>query len=177
MIFERLFRPRPGVLSGQALYQAAVARAREPDLYLRLGAPDTVEGRFEVYTLHVIILLLRLKTDRAAAGEASQALFDAYVRGLDDGLREIGVGDLSVGKKMRKLGEAFYGRAKAYDEALARSPDLESLRALIARTVLMGDPADAGPLSDYADRCAKTLAGQSLPDLLGGHVQWAPIVP
>ena len=118
MRLNRLFSPRPAVLAGRRLYTAAVAQARTPVFYARMGAADTVEGRFEVYTLHLVLLLRRLKGQGAVASEVSQALFDAYLRGLDDGLRQMGVGDLSVGKKMRKLGEAFYGRAKAYDKAL-----------------------------------------------------------
>src|SRR6201996_3923019 len=139
----RLFAPRPAILSGRRLYAAAVAQARQPGLYEPLGAPDTPEGRFELYTLHVVLILRRLKRQGPQAAETAQGLFDAYLRGLDDGLREMGVGDLSVGKKMRKLGEAFYGRAKAYDDALAEPDPAPAVRALVART-LYADLPDAG---------------------------------
>ena len=114
-----MFKPRPARLAGEALYEAATHQARQPAFYARLQAPDTVEGRFELYTLHVVLLLHRLKGLDTGTAAIAQALFDAYLQALDDALREMGVGDLSVGKKMRKLGEAFYGRAKAYDAALA----------------------------------------------------------
>ena len=81
------------------------------------------------------LLLHRLRGEGEQARRDGQALFDAFLHSLDDGLREMGVGDLSVGKKMRKLGEAFYGRAKAYDPALAARPDLAPLKALVGRTV------------------------------------------
>src|SRR4051812_2446073 len=110
MLLDRLFRPRPAQSMGRALYAQVVEQARRPALYQDLGCPDTVEGRFELYTLHVVLVLERLRTGGETAAETSQALFDTYVKGLDDGLREMGVGDLSVGKKMRRLGEAFYGR-------------------------------------------------------------------
>src|SRR5689334_11229958 len=112
MFFRRLFRPGSAKAAGQRLYAAAVAKARAPALYAEMGAPDTPDGRFEVYTLHVLMMLERLRGEGRAAADASQSLFDAYLSGLDHGLRELAVGDLSVGKTMRKLGEAFYGRGK-----------------------------------------------------------------
>ena len=110
MLLDRLFRPRPAQAAGRALYARAVEQSRMPALYSDLGAPDTVEGRFEVYTLHVMLLLDRLRGEGAEAAEVSQALFDTYVQALDHALREMGVGDLSVGRKMRRLGEAFVAR-------------------------------------------------------------------
>jgi cytochrome b pre-mRNA-processing protein 3 len=175
MKLARLFSPRPAVLAGRRLYAAGVAQARLPAFYADLGAADTVEGRFEVYTLHVALLLRRLKGQGAAAAEVGQALFDAYVRGLDDALREMGVGDLSVGKKMRRLGEAFYGRIKNYDEALDALPDRAPLQAVIARTVLVGCPDRAGPFALYAAAAARALDSQSLADLLEGAPAWPPI--
>ena len=168
----RLFAPRPAVLSGRRLYAAAVAQARQPGLYESFAAPDTPEGRFELYTLHVVLILRRLKRQGPQAAETAQGLFDAYVRGLDDGLREMGVGDLSVGKKMRKLGEAFYGRAKAYDEAMQALPDRSALAALIGRTLGEGD---VEALTAYAARADQALADQGLDAILQGEITWPPI--
>jgi len=174
MRLNRLFSPRPAVLAGRRLYAAAVAQARTPAFYAEMGGADTVEGRFEVYTLHLVLLLHRLKGQGAAAAEASQALFDAYLRGLDDALREMGVGDLSVGKKMRRLGEAFYGRVKTYEEAIAALPDRALLEAVLARTVLMGQADRAGPFVDYAVAATHALERQPLDDLLQGEPAWPP---
>src|SRR6187399_2406964 len=118
-MLKNLFKPRPAQTAGRALYAAAVAQARTPGLYAELGAPDTREGRFEIYSLHVYLLLERLKDQGPQAADTAQALFDTYLSALDHSLREMGVGDLSVGKRMRKLGEAFYGRIKGYETALA----------------------------------------------------------
>src|SRR5687767_13690321 len=107
-MLKRLFKPRPSQLAGSALYARVVAQARTPALYADLGAPDTTEGRFELYSLHVYLLLERLKDQGPQAAETAQALFDTYLSALDNALREMGVGDLSVGNRMRKLGEAFY---------------------------------------------------------------------
>lgn len=174
MILDRLFGPRPAVRAGRKLYAAAVAQARQPAFYEDLGAADTAEGRFELYTLHVVLLLRRLKRQGPQASETAQGLFDAYLRGLDDALREMGVGDLSVGKKMRKLGEAFYGRVKSYDQALAALPDREPLAAVIGRT-LGADGAKAAALADYATRAEGVLAGQTLTGLLDGEAAWPTI--
>lgn len=170
---DRIFAPGPSKAAGARLYESAVAQSRRPALYLALGAPDTVEGRFEVYSLHVSLLLLRLKGQGAAAAAVSQVLFDHFVSGLDHGLREMGVGDLSVGKKMRKLGEAFYGRVRSYEDALAALPDPHALEAMLARTVLEGvEAADPAPLAAYAVRCRDLLAGQPTEALADGQVTW-----
>jgi cytochrome b pre-mRNA-processing protein 3 len=170
-----LFSPRPAIAAGRRLYVAAVEQSRQPAFYERLGAADTVEGRFEIYTLHVVLLLHRLKHQGDQAGETGQGLFDAYIRGLDDALREMGVGDLSVGKKMRKLGEAFYGRVKSYDQALEALPDREPLAAVVGRTLLQGE-SDAPALVDYAVAASEALAAQPLDTLLQGAVSW-PSLP
>ena len=142
---------------------------------MRLGAPDTIEGRFELYSLHVVLLLHRLKGIDEAAGETAQALFDIYLSALDNALREIGVGDLSVAKKMRKLGEAFYGRAMGYDTALAGG-DRAEIRGLIERTVFDGASKDGlDRMTDYVLACAADLAGQSTASLLEGRPHWPDI--
>ena len=84
-----------------------------PEFYRILGAPDTVDGRFELLTLHIVLLLERLKEQPAVR----QDLFDTYVSDLDGALREMGVGDLSMGRSMKQLGQVFYGRAAAFGAA------------------------------------------------------------
>jgi cytochrome b pre-mRNA-processing protein 3 len=175
VVLQRLFKPSPDRVAGQALYEAAIAQARQPALYTDLRAPDTVEGRFELYTLHVVLLLHRLKGQGGEATRISQALFDAYLLALDETLREMGVGDLSVGKKMRKLGEAFYGRAKAYQAALA-AEDVAELQALVSRTVYAGveaPPCEA--LTAYIQRCVAGLAATPTGETLAARVTWPEI--
>ncbi|MDP2212665.1 ubiquinol-cytochrome C chaperone family protein [Phenylobacterium sp.] len=174
MILERLFRPKPARIAGQKLYAEVVTQARSPEFYGRLAAPDTVEGRFELYSLHVVLLLDRLKRQGAPAADTAQALFDAYISALDDALREMGVGDLSVGKKMRKLGEAFYGRVKSYETALSLLPDEAPLAALIARTVYAeAEGAPVEPMVAYVLRQRQTLAELPLETILAGDIVWA----
>lgn len=175
MLLDRLFRPKPTLVAGRALYAGVVNQARTPALYEALGAPDTVEGRFEIYTLHVFLLLDRLRRQGPQASDTSQALFDTYVASLDDALREMGVGDLSVGKKMRKLGEAFYGRVKSYETAFESLPDTSALNALLTRTVYAEAESAALPrLADYVIAQRAALAAQPLEALLAGHAVWSP---
>lgn len=170
----RLFRKRPATEAGRRLYAACVRQARTPELYADLGTPDTVEGRFEHYSLHVILVLDRLVRQGDEAAEVSQGLFDAYVRALDDALREMGVGDLSVGRKMRRIGEALYGRLRNYEAAFNAEEGADSLETILARTVY--DGVDTPPLPQmaaYVHRQKTHLAGLELRDLLAGDITWA----
>jgi cytochrome b pre-mRNA-processing protein 3 len=176
MVLDRLFRGRPATAAGRALYARAVEQSRIPALYEDLRTPDTVEGRFELYSLHVVLLLDRLRGHGADAGEVSQVLFDTYVKSLDHALREMGVGDLSVGRKMRKLGEAFYGRGKSYEAAFADLPDRAPLEALVTRTVyadVEAPPADR--LVAYVLDQRAALAAQPVERLVAGEVEWRPL--
>lgn len=175
-MLKRLFKPRPARLAGQSLYALTVVQARSPALYAELGVPDTAEGRFELYSLHVWLLLDRLTGHGDQAAETSQALFDAYVSALDNALRELGVGDLGVGKRMRKLGEAFFGRIRSYQAAMASLPDTTALEALLTRTAYaeVGTP-QAANLAAYIVTQKQALALQPLDQLYAGDVTWAAV--
>lgn len=171
MFLDRWLKPRPAKAAGAKLYASAVGQARSAIFYRQIGVRDSLEGRFELFSLHVILLIDRLKGQGDAAAETSQAVFDSYVKGLDDAFREIGVADTSVGKKMKKLASAFYGRLKAYDEALVSQPD--TLDDFLARTALeeRGE-GDVTALSAYVRRTREALAQQPLEALLQGDVTW-----
>ena len=174
-MLKSLFKPRPAQTAGRALFSAAVAQARSPALYTELSVPDTHEGRFEIYSLHVYLVLARLKDQGEQAAETAQACFDAYIQSLDDALRDIGVGDLSVGKKMRKLGEAFYGRIQSCEAAIAALPERAPLEALLARTVYAGQTAsEPQRLADYLLAQRSALAAEPLDGLLAGGLAWRP---
>jgi len=171
-MFKQLLARSPARRAASALHDAAVAQSRQATLYAGMGAPDTVEGRFELLSLHVILLVERLKGEPGAAADVRQMLFDTYVSNLDGALREMGVGDLAVGKRMRKLGEAFYGRAQACDEAFASLPDRTVLSKLLGRTVLRDAPGAPTLLADYVARCREGLAATDTRALVSGEAAW-----
>jgi len=173
-MLRNLFRQRPDERQGDALYALAVAQARQPAFYTALGVTDQIDARFELYTLHVLILFLRLKQDGERGEVAAQKLFDTYISSLDNTLRELGVGDVSVGKKMRKLGESLYGRMNAYEGPL-RAEDVDALAASLAKNVYeSADAVTAQALARYAVTSRQNLATQSF-ETVSKAPAWAEI--
>ena len=132
MIFP-LFRraARPDTIS--ALYGTIVAQARLPQLYRDYAVPDTVNGRFDLIVLHLVLVLDRF-AEYDGLRALGQGVFDRFCQDMDDNLREMGVGDLAVPREMRRVGEAFYGREQAYRAALAEADD-KALVAALARDI------------------------------------------
>ena len=161
---------------GRRLYAAAVEQARTPELYSVLGVQDRIDARFELYTVHVVLLIERLKGQGEEAGDVGQALFDTYLSALDDALRELGVGDLSVAKKMRRLGETIYARTHALTEALQPQAEPFALEATLA-DALFPDAGDARPerLASYIRNARDRLTAQPLREVLDGKLQWPRI--
>ncbi|HEY2619798.1 MAG TPA: ubiquinol-cytochrome C chaperone family protein [Acetobacteraceae bacterium] len=159
--------------AGPSLYAAAVAAARDPWFYQALGVPDTLDGRFDLVALHAFLLIQRLR-DSADPGPAlAQAVFDAMFSDMDHNLREIGVSDLSVGKRMRAMWEAFHGRANAYTVAI-RAADRCALEAALARNVWRGAAPQgaAGLLAGMVQAQTAHLAAQPLAALASGSVDF-----
>ena len=150
----------------ETLHLRTAEAARAPGLYTALGVPDTVEGRFEALCLHVVLVLRRLNGLPAPADDVAQDLVDAVFGQLDASLRELGVGDMGVGKRMKKVGAQFYGRARHYGEALDGG-DRAALGAALGRNVLGRDDAtEALPLADYVIAAAAGLERDDLDALL-----------
>jgi cytochrome b pre-mRNA-processing protein 3 len=160
--------------AGYELYCAAVAAARDPDLYRVLGVPDTLDGRFDLVGLHAFLLIRRLNSLPAPGPGLAQAVFDAMFNDMDVTLREMGVGDLSVGRKVRAMWEAFHGRAAAYQAAI-ESGDRVALATALERNVWRGVPtAGAAELARAALAQSAHLAGQDLAELDRGIVRFLP---
>jgi cytochrome b pre-mRNA-processing protein 3 len=157
--------------AGTALYAAAVAAARDPWLYRVLGVPDTLDGRFDLVALHAFLLIHRLQDAPDPGPALAQAVFDAMFSDMDDNLREIGVSDLSVGKRMRAMWEAFHGRAKVYATAILTT-DHGALEAALARNVWRGAAPEGAARSLARIVLAQTahLAGQPMAALGSGAV-------
>jgi cytochrome b pre-mRNA-processing protein 3 len=171
-LFRRKRHERPGFL----LYGAAVAAARQPELYAELGVPDTTRGRFEAICLFVGLVIRRCRAEGTEQGKAlGQAVFDAMFADMDLTLREMGVGDLSVGKKNRELWEAFHGRAEAYGAAIDAG-DRAALAGAIARNIWPGGAPEgsAGRLAAMAVEGAAALAALPAGVLLRGEARFVP---
>jgi len=141
----------------EAIYGMIVTQAREPLFYRDLGVPDTVNGRFDLLVLHLWMVLRRLKPMQDGAA-LCQALFDRFCEDMDGNLREMGVGDLTVPKRMQAFGEAFYGRTAAYDLALADG--WEPLAQALCKNILNGEQIEnARRLAYYAEAAIAALAG------------------
>jgi cytochrome b pre-mRNA-processing protein 3 len=161
--------------AGYALYGAAVAAAREPYLYESLGVPDTLDGRFDLIALHAFLLVNRLQASPEPGPALAQAVFDAMFSDMDMNLREIGVSDLSVGKRVRAMWEAFHGRAKAYTAAM-QSGDQSGLEAALARNVWRGAAPEgaAAALARLVFAQVECLAVQTLTTLAAGEARFLP---
>ncbi|MGT2500821.1 ubiquinol-cytochrome C chaperone family protein [Bradyrhizobium guangxiense] len=156
----------------EAIYGMIVTQAREPVFYRDLGVPDTVNGRFDLLLLHLWLLLRRLRTVQGAT-ELSQALFDRFCEDMDDNLREMGVGDQTVPKRMRAFGEAFYGRVQAYDQAIAGGG--EALAEAICKNILNGTGLDqAKRIAAYARASEAALGQTGEAALLQGTFRFPP---
>jgi cytochrome b pre-mRNA-processing protein 3 len=161
MMFH-FFRRKPSNHSIASLYGMIVAQARAAPFYRTYGVPDTVNGRFEMVVLHTVLVLRRLESEPGPIRRLGQALFDRFCADMDGSLREMGIGDLGVPTKMRKIGEAFYGRQAAYAAALA-DPDQDILVGALNRNVFgapTGTDLGATRLAAYVRAVASALAGQ-----------------
>jgi cytochrome b pre-mRNA-processing protein 3 len=160
----------------EAIYGMIVTQAREPAFYREMGVPDTVNGRFDMLLLHLWIVLQRLKPAESGA-EMAQALFDHFCIDMDDNLREMGVGDLTVPKRMQAFGEAFYGRSAAYDRALAEGSD--ALAKALCKNILNGEGIEkARQLARYTKAAIAAVAAADTAALLQGSWTFpSPINP
>lgn len=162
-----------------ALYRSAIEQARLPRFYSELGVDDSVDGRFDLLTLHVYLILRRLNQAKEPqqAGPASalaQEIFDLMFADMDRNLRDMGVSDLRVGKKVKAMAQAFYGRVAAYDAALD-AEDGAALATALERNVYRGEGAacpGAIGLADYVRECVHDLAAQDLTEIQAGAIRF-----
>lgn len=160
------------------LYNIIVKQAREPIFYLDYKIPDSVNGRFELILLHNYLLFYRLREEDEQVREYGQAVFDRFFKDMDHSLREIGIGDLSVPKKIKKMAQAFYGRVEAYDTG--REEGREQLASALSRNFFPeeeGEQPEALGLADYLIASTDFLAEQQADKICEGELQFAPIPP
>lgn len=167
------------------IYGMIVAQAREPAFYQAFGVPDTVNGRFDMVVLHLWMVMRRLRDGGDASGLA-QGLIDHFTSDMDDNLRELGVGDLTVPKRILKYGEAFYGRARAYDTALAADAGASvagaasSLVMALSKNIYNGQGLashEAPRLATYVSTARSELDGMAEPQLITGNWRFPAPTP
>lgn len=173
-MFLRLFRGRKWTESAYALYNALVAQSRDPVFYTRMGVPDTVDGRFDMICLHAFLVIRRLQREGREASGLAQRLFDIMFKDMDRNLREMGVGDLSVGRHVKRMAKAYYGRAAAYEHGITAGRD--AMEAAVRRNLFrLSEPTDGqvAAVVDYTMAEDARLAALPFDDLTAGLLGFA----
>ncbi len=157
------------------LYRVVVEQARQPVFYRDFAVEDSIDGRFDMITLHMALVIRRLRRDADVSRKLSQALFDYMFDDMDLNLRELGVGDMGVLKRVKKMAKAFYGRLDAYDKGIDESGDSVLIGALkrnlyrdrdIPEEILVG-------MADYVRRQSAHLEALHIDSLMKGEVSFA----
>lgn len=154
----------------EALHMAIMEHSLQPSFFGEGKVEDLFAGRFEVVSLHAALVFRRLREFGEAGNGLAQETFNELFSGFDDALREIGTGDLKVGKKVRVIGESFYGRAKAYDDALSSLSEAD-LKDAIVRNLSIDD-GFADVLTNYVREVAKSFEQQAEEAMLSGKLDW-----
>jgi cytochrome b pre-mRNA-processing protein 3 len=167
-----LFRKNTATEPVYAVYSAIVAQSRQPRFYADWLVPDTVTGRFDMISLHMCLLFRRLRAETGPQKEFSQAVFDLFFKDMDRSLREMGVGDLGVPKRIQKMGNIFFGLLAAMNEAMDRN-DVEALDAVLARNVYDGvEGPHSRALAQYLIAEDRLLASQPSSLITAGDLRF-----
>lgn len=158
------------------IYGAIVTQARRPDFYAGLGVPDTPSGRYEMVVVHLFLVLERLRSAPGVDADLPRLLVEAFIADMDDSLREMGTGDLSVPKKVRRAATGLYERSMAYKAALAAG-DMDALAAVLKEHVYTDDTAAqfASLLAGYVQAAAVTLAATDAQRVAAASFEFAAV--
>ncbi len=166
-----LFRKKADTAQVRALYGAIVAQSRQPPFYAQWEVPDTVTGRFDMISLHLCLVFRRLKSGEEAHRNFSQDLFDLFFVDMDRSLREMGAGDMAVPKRIKEMGELFYGMLASLVDALDKN-DQDALAATLSRNIFDAEqPVSLDPLTRYVLAQADNLRRHELTAILSGEVE------
>lgn len=167
-----LFRKNTATAPVYAVYNAIVAQSRQPFFYADWAVPDTVTGRFDMISLHLALLFRRLRAESGSQKEFSQAVFDLFFKDMDRSLREMGVGDLGVPKRIQKMGNIFFGLLAAMNEAMDRN-DAKALQAVLSRNIFDGATGPhVAALAAYLMAEDGALAAQPTDAITGGNLHF-----
>lgn len=164
--FKQLFSPPPYQQEAPRLYTALVAQARKPVFYTQCGVPDTLDGRFDVIVLHLWMLIDRLRREPSHETDLfARAVQEAFFADMDRSVREMGVSDTGVGKRIKNMAQAFYGRMQAYDKRMEEGA--------LTHNLYRGQAPTASALTymtGYLARNRDALAGTALSEFLAGNL-------
>jgi cytochrome b pre-mRNA-processing protein 3 len=166
----RIFGGRSERAAYEPLYAAIVARGREPGWYGERGVPDTLDGRFDIISSLLALVLLRLEADGAASRRAGVLLTEVFIDDMDGTVRQMGIGDQVVGKHVGRMMSALGGRLAAYRDA---GGDEAAFAAAVRRNVFRDAPAnEAAPAAVSAELSGfrEGLAALESADLLAGRL-------
>lgn len=163
MIFGFSRRKKANRRIVEAVYETLGSASRHPTLYTDMDVPDTVMGRFEMIAAHMALFLRRTENAGAAVKDLAQEMVDAFFEDLDHSMREIGIGDMGVPKRMKKLARMFYGRHESYRKAIDDG-DLAGLAEALARNV---HPGAETPPSGMERLAAQMMAVAAALDATG----------
>ena len=172
-MFQR--RTDPSLIAARRLYELLMERARAPVFYSEFLVPDTIDGRFDLLTLHAFLVLETLKSQGPAGARLGSQLASVIFAGFDDALRELGVGDFGISRRIKAMANAFYGRLEAYGAANSE----EALAQALMRNLYRGDATrrgEAAALAHYIASARRKLAAGA-PALAEGSIEFGPLPP
>ena len=158
------------------LYKTIVKQARQPAFYINCGVADTFDGRFDMISLHVILIIRRMKNDIDQSRKLSQALFDYMFDDIDLNLRELGIGDMGVLHRVKRMTKAFYGRLESYDQALNLEDNTQlsaSLKRNVYREIDVTN-ANLRAVTAYTREQSTQLDDVDINSLLAGKLKFCP---
>jgi cytochrome b pre-mRNA-processing protein 3 len=172
-----MFRRRPYEQQGRSLYSAVVTQARRREFYADLGVPDTMDGRFDMIVLHAFLVMERLKGQGEEAEGVARALVEALFDDMDASLRELGVADLGVGRRVKQMMDGLYGRFDAYRAAVAAGDGGHALRVALDNNLfgtVETSPAQLEAMAGYLRREVLAMSGRPVGTLTAGTVEFGP---
>ena len=174
----QFFMPSRHQQSAALLYQSLVDASRHTAFYEQMGVPDSVDGRFDMIVLHMVMSIRHMREfGGAQAKQQEQALMEMMISDMDRSLREMGSTDTGVGRRVRVMVEAFYGRQRAYELALEDADEhalVQSLRRNVYGTLQDVQGAHVSMLADYVRRSLDVLKTQDIETIFAGSVSFAP---
>lgn len=175
-MFTGFFRDRKAARAAHGLYMTLVEQSRKPVFYSNFNVPDSVDGRFDMVCLHMALTLMRLRTEGRGGAALAQALFDTMFIDIDRSVREMGIGDLSVPRHVKRMMRSLKGRCAAYALAWESDSALEdALRRNLYGTIPDGEMVATGPMASYMRLVRTALNEQDFNNIKNGIIEYPEV--